>query len=102
MKAEDFRRVALSLPEASESVHVGHPDFRVGGKIFATLGYPNDEFGVAMLSSEQQEEFVRKDPKSFAPATGAWGKRGSTVIQLDTVDADMMRSAITTAWMRIA
>ena len=71
MKAEDFRRVALSLPEASESAHVGHPDFRVGGKIFATLGYPNDEFGVAMLSPEQQEEFVRKDPESFAPANGA-------------------------------
>ena len=71
MKAEDFRRVALSLPEASESAHVGHPDFRVGGKIFATLGYPNDEFGVAMLSPEQQEEFVRKDPESFEPAKGA-------------------------------
>ena len=102
MKAEDFRRVALSLPEASESAHVGHPDFRVGGKIFATLGYPNDEFGVAMLSPEQQEEFVRKNPDSFAPAKGAWGKRGSTVIQLETVDADTMRSAIATAWMRIA
>ena len=102
MKAEDFRRVALSLPEASESAHVGHPDFRVGGKIFATLGYPNDEFGVAMLSPEQQEEFVRKDSDSFAPANGAWGKRGSTVIQLETVEADTMRSAVTLAWLKIA
>ena len=102
MKAEDFRRIALSLPEASESAHVGHPDFRVGGKIFATLGYPNDEFGVAMLSPKQQEEFVRKDPDSFAPANGVWGKRGSTVIQLETADADTMRSAITLAWLRTA
>ena len=102
MKPNDFRRVALSLPEASESAHVGHPDFRVGGKIFSSLGYPDDEFGVVMLSPEQQEKFVRKDPKSFAPVKGTWGQHGSTKIRLETVDADTMRSAITTAWLRIA
>ena len=101
MKAEDFRRVALSLPEAIEGAHFGHPDFRVGGKIFATLGYPDDEFGVVMLSPEQQEEFVRKNPKSFGPVKGAWGKRGNTRIRLRAVDADRMRVAITTAWLRI-
>jgi hypothetical protein len=82
MKTDDFRRIALSLPEAIESAHVGHPDFRVGGKIFATLGYPDDEFGVVMLAPEQQKEFVRKDPKSFAPVNGTWGKRGNTKIRL--------------------
>jgi hypothetical protein len=102
MKADDFRRVALGLPEASESAHVGHPDFRVGGKIFASLGYPDDEFGVVMLSPEQQEKFVRRDPKSFAPVKGTWGERGSTKIRLEAVDADTMRRAITTAWLRIA
>ena len=102
MKADDFRRVALSLPEASESAHVGHPDFRVGGKIFASLGYPDDEFGVVMLSPEQQGKFVRKNRESFTPVNGAWGRRGSTKIRLEAVDAETMRSAITTAWLRIA
>ena len=102
MKTDDFRLVALSLPEAIESAHIGHPDFRVGGRIFATLGYPDDEFGVVMLAPEQQKEFVRKNPKSFAPVKGTWGKRGNTKIRRQGVDADGMRSAITTAWLRIA
>ena len=102
MTVKDFRRLALSLPEASESAHMGHPDFRVGGKIFATLGYPDDEFGVVMLSPEQQEEFVRKHPESFAPVKGAWGERGSTKVQLEAVDAETMQSAIVTAWRKRA
>jgi hypothetical protein len=102
MKPNDFRRVALSLPEASERAHVGHPDFRVGGRIFASLGYPDDEFGVVMLSPEQQGKFVKKDPESFAPVNGTWGKRGNTKIRLEAVDADIMRGAVTTAWLRIA
>ncbi len=102
MKPNDFRRVALSLPEAIESSHIGHPDFRVGGKIFATLGYTDDEFDLVMLSPEEQEEFVREDPKAFAPVNGGWGKRGSTKIRLECVDAAIMRSAIVTAWLKRA
>ena len=102
MKPDDFRRIALSMPEASENAHMGHPDFRVGGRIFATLGYPDDFFGVVMLSPEEQEKFVRADPAAFKPAKGAWGQRGSTTVQLDAVDSATLRNAIATAWRKRA
>jgi len=72
MKADDFRRIALSLPEASESAHMGHPDFPVGGKIFATLGYPNRETGVIILPPDEQERLIRAYPDTFEPVKGAW------------------------------
>lgn len=98
MTAAKFRSIALSLDEASEGAHMGHPDFRVGGKIFATLGYPDADSGVVMLTAEEQEKFVRAQPKAFSPAAGAWGRRGSTVVRLDALDAATLRRVITLAW----
>jgi hypothetical protein len=86
MTAAEFRRIALSMPQASESAHMNHPDFRVGGKIFATLGYPDQDHGMVILPPEEQERLVRVQPKTFAPAKGAWGRSGSTSVRLDAVD----------------
>src|SRR3989442_14660207 len=81
MTANEFRRMALSLPEAVEAAHMGHPDFRVGGKIFATLSYPRIGFGMVALTPEQQELFVRTEPKTFTPVPGGWGRKGSTHVR---------------------
>ena len=78
MTASDFRRIALSFPEATESAHMDHPDFRVGGKIFATLDYPGKGWGMVKLPPKQQVFFIEAEPKVFAPAKGAWGLRGAT------------------------
>lgn len=102
MKAADFRRIALSMPEASENAHMGHPDFRVGGRIFATLGYPNEHSGVVMLSPEEQEKFVRADPAAFTLVKGAWGRRGNTHVRLEVVDSTALRDAIAAAWRKRA
>ena len=75
MTAADFRRVALGFPEATESAHMDHPDFRVRGKIFATLGYPDTGVGMVKLFPDQQREFVRDEPKVFVPVNGAAKKR---------------------------
>lgn len=98
MTANDFRRLALSFPEAIEAAHMGHPDFRVGGKIFATLGYPRTGFGVVMLTPEQQELFVRTEPKTFTPVPGGWGKNGSTRVNLRPARKSAVREALTLAW----
>jgi hypothetical protein len=98
MTPTQFRQFALSLPEASESAHMNHPDFRVGGKIFATLGYPDDEHGMVVLPPEDQATLVRKHPKAFALAKGAWGKRGSTTVRLDAIDRATLRTALEIAW----
>ena len=74
MTADKFRNLALSLPEACESAHMGHPDFRVGGKIFATLG-PDEEWGMVKLTPEKQASFLRAEPDVFRPASGAWAAR---------------------------
>jgi len=98
MTPAEFRRLALRFPEAEESAHMNHPDFRVGGKIFATLGYPDKNHGMVVLPVEEQARFVQEHPKAFAPAKGAWGKRGSTTVRLDGVDKVTLRSAIEIAW----
>ena len=98
MNAADFRRIALSLPEAEESAHMSHPDFRVGGKIFATLGYPDDDHGMVILPPEEQARFVQTYPKVFTPAKGAWGKRGSTAVSLSAVDKTTLKRAMKIAW----
>lgn len=98
MTAQDFRRIALSMPEASKSAHMGHPDFRVGRKIFATLGYPNEHTGVVMLSPNEQEQFVRANPTTFSPVKGTWGRRGSTQVNLGTITAATLRRAILAGW----
>ena len=98
MTAAQFRQLALGFPGVSESAHMNHPDFRVGGKIFATLGYPDDEHGMVVLPNEEQTKLVQKHPKLFSPAKGAWGKRGSTTVRLDAIDKATLRSALEIAW----
>jgi hypothetical protein len=100
--ADDFRQIALSLPEALESAHMDHPDFRVRGKIFATLGYPDQGWGMVKLTPEQQTSLVRAEPAVFVPAKGAWGRRGSTIVRLDTVDQVALSSALIAAWRNVA
>jgi hypothetical protein len=102
MKAAEFRRLALSMPEAIESEHMAHPDFRVGGKIFATLGYPDQDHGMVILPSEEQRRFVESAPAIFAPAKGAWGLRGSTCVRLEAVDLATVRRAMEIAWRKRA
>ena len=100
MTADEFRAIAVSQPGASELAHMKHPDFRVGGKIFATLHYPDNEHAVVMLSPDEQEGFVAEFPSAFAPVKGAWGKRGSTQIHLPSADGEAVAEAIRLAWRR--
>ena len=98
MTSNDFRRVALSLPAAVEAEHMGHPDFRVGGKIFASLGYPGDGWGTVKLSPSDQETFVRSAPDVFTRVKGAWGRAGATSVHLESVNSRSLRKALTAAW----
>ena len=103
MTAEQFRRLALSFPEAVESSHMNHPDFRVrGGKIFATLAYPDKKWGMVKLTPEQQEEFVRARPKVFVPVKGGWGRGGATSVLPRMAKSGELRSAIAAAWCHAA
>jgi hypothetical protein len=98
MTAADFRKIALSMPEAIESEHMAHPDFRVGGKIFATLGYPDKEHGMVVLPPDEQARLLRSYPKIFSPAKGAWGKKGSTCVRLEAIDKRTLHAALEIAW----
>jgi len=102
MTPEDFRRIALDLPEATENSHQGHPDFRVRGKIFATLGWPDAGWAMVKLTPEQQELLTRAEPQIFAPVPGTWGQRGSTNTRLVRADSATARSALTMAWRNTA
>jgi hypothetical protein len=99
--ADDFRRLALSFPEAEERAHVGHPDFRVGGRIFATLGAPGPGWGMVSLLPEQQEDFMSLSP-AFTPAAGAWGRGGSTLVELAAVPDHLLEAALAAAWRKRA
>jgi len=98
MTAAEFRKIALSLPQATEAAHMGHPDFRVGGRIFATLGYPRSGWGMVGLTPEQQELFVRAQPAAFAPVKGGWGLAGATNVRLRAAKKAAVREALTIAW----
>jgi hypothetical protein len=100
--ANDFRRVALSFPEAEEHAHMSHPDFRVGGKIFATLGYPDKSRGMVKLSPEQQHYFLKDYPDVFVPVKGTWGRRGATSVYLKAASKEMLSRAISAAWHNTA
>jgi hypothetical protein len=102
LKSDDFRKLALTLPEATESAHMGHPDFRVRGKIFATLGYPGDAWGMVKLTPEQQRIFIEAEPKMFAPIKGAWGRQGATQVNLAAAKKTALRSALALAWRNTA
>ena len=94
----DFRRIALSLPQTEERKHMNHPDFRVAGKIFATLAYPNKQFAMVKLTPIQQEDFVKSYPAAFNPVTGAWGRKGCTSILLAKAAKPTIKAAILAAW----
>ncbi|HTE04087.1 MAG TPA: MmcQ/YjbR family DNA-binding protein [bacterium] len=98
MTAREFRSLALCLPSASEAAHMGHPDFRVAGRIFATLGYPRSGWGMVKLTPEQQELFVRAQPRAFAPVKGTWGRAGATNVRLHAAKKAAVREALTIAW----
>lgn len=90
--------MALALAGAMESSHMQHPDFRVGGKIFATLGYPNAEVAMVKLTPDEQELFVQLDPKGFEPVPGGWGRQGATRVLLKTAKKGVVRDALQAAW----
>ena len=98
MTAADFRRIALSFDGAEEGLHVGAADFRVGGRIFATLASVKEGFGNLMLTPEIQAEFVAEAPDLFVPVTGGWGRMGATHIRLATANRDILTGALHAAW----
>ena len=100
--AKDFRRMALSFPEAEERAHMGHPDFRVAGKIFATLGYPDRDWGMVKLTPMEQEQLVATQPAVFVPAAGAWGRGGATTVKLAAIAKTTLRKALAAAWQNAA
>ncbi len=102
MTTAGFRRLALALPEAVEGAHFGNPDFRVGGKIFATLSLQAEGYGVLLLSPEQQAGMVEDEPEIFSPVQGGWGRSGSTRVCLAKVAPDILEAALRTAWRRKA
>jgi hypothetical protein len=98
MNAKDFRRIALSLAGAEEGSHMGQPDFRVGGRIFATLASEAQGYGNLKLTLEQQAAFVEELPEVFLPAAGGWGRLGITHVRLAAASEDVMEGALRTAW----
>jgi hypothetical protein len=98
MDAEDFRRIALSLQGAEERSHMGAPDFRVGGRIFATLASQRQGYGNLMLTLEQQAAFVAEAPEVFLPIAGGWGRMGMTHIRLAAASEDVLAGALRAAW----
>ena len=97
MTPSEFRKLALSHPDIIEGSHMGHADFRVGGKIFATLGHPDDRYAMIKLSPIDQDLLVRSHPEAFAPAAGAWGRSGSTVVTLDAAAKRLVSEALESA-----
>src|SRR5688500_19890303 len=99
---EEFRNLAMSLPEASESAHMGHPDFRVRGKIFATLGRPDEGWGMVKLTPAQQADVVAREPRLFQPVPGGWGDQGATHVRLSGATEQVVRPVLLAAWRNAA
>ena len=102
MTAAGFRRAALALPEAVEGSHFGNADFRVGGKIFATLALEKEGYGVLLLTAEQQSGMIEDAPQIFSPVPGGWGRQGATRVRLAKVTPDMLEDALRMAWRKRA
>lgn len=102
MTPAEFRRMALSFEGAVESEHMDHPDFRVGGKIFATLGYPDKGSAMVKLTPEQQHEFNLAEPDVFVPVKGGWGRKGATTVRLKAAKRATVQKALEAAWRNAA
>jgi hypothetical protein len=102
MTSNDFRRLALSFPEVTEQSHMDHPDFRVAGKIFATLNYPESGWGMVKLTPIEQEMFMKTQPGVFVPCARAWGRRGATSVRLKAARKHAVRRALLAAWLLTA
>ena len=102
MTPEEFRKLALSLPDTEERAHQNHPDFRVAGKIFATLSYPEADWAMVKLYPAQQEAVVAADPKTFVPVKGAWGKKGCTNVLLASANKKKVQEALSAAWRNVS
>jgi hypothetical protein len=92
-----FRTMALGMKDAVEGAHMGHPDFRVNGRIFATL-HADGRHGMVKLTPEQQAEFIGRAPAAFSPESGAWGRQGCTRVRLASIDDEILGEALTLAW----
>ncbi|MFN0017856.1 MAG: MmcQ/YjbR family DNA-binding protein [Pirellulaceae bacterium] len=101
MTPREFRKTALSFPETVEASHMGHPDFRVRGKIFATLG-SDEDWGMVKLTPDQQSPLVQQQPIIFQPASGAWGRRGATIVQLKPANKATVKMLLLLAWRNTA
>ncbi|HVD95166.1 MAG TPA: MmcQ/YjbR family DNA-binding protein [Candidatus Limnocylindria bacterium] len=102
MTTDQFRKMALEIPASVERSHMRHPDFRVAGKIFASLGVPNEGWGMVKFTPEQQRGFVEKAPEIFKPCTGAWGRAGYTNVYLASAKASIVRAALDAAAKNVA
>ena len=102
MTPAEFRRIALSFPDVEESKHMGHPDFRVRGKICATLGWPDKTRGMVKLTPDEQKLFVEQHSKVFAPVSGGWGRSGSTQVNIKLANVKLARRALAAAWQNRA
>jgi hypothetical protein len=102
MTPSAVRRIALSLPDAVEGAHMRHADFRLNGKVFAALGWPDKAWAMVKLPPELQDVLVRGAPDAFKPANGAWGRQGSIMVHLAAADKAMLKDAIRSAWQRLA
>jgi len=94
MTEDAFRQLALSFPGTMESAHMDHPDFRAAGKVFASLGYPDDGWGMVKLTPEQQRDFLEEAPEDFVPCAGAWGRGGATNVRLESAQPKLVKSAM--------
>lgn len=97
MTPDAFRKLALTVPASVESAHMNHPDFRLAGKVFASLGAPDAERAMVKLSPEEQQAFIAQDPASFQPCNGAWGRAGCTNVQLAVANRRLVASALKAA-----
>src|SRR5215510_9088149 len=102
MSEKDFRKLALSFSGTMESEHMNHPDFRLNGKIFASLHYPDENWGMVKLSPSQQRLFIRKAPDVFKPCNGVWGERGATNVHLSSATRTVLRAALEAARKNVA
>ena len=98
MTRDEFRETALGLAGPAERSHHSHPDFRVGGRIFATLGPGEDPWGMVRLPPDEQRKLIAAEPDAFEPAAGAWGRQGCTIVHLDRAKKTAVRKAIRSAW----